>query len=380
MTLKASALPTEEQAPIRIMVVDDSAVVRGLISRALQNDARFNLVASASDGKMAIEVAERVQPEVILLDIEMPEMDGLTALPTLRNVAPHAKIMIVFAFNEKHAETAMQALKLGALDIMTKPSSQDAATMEDFFGTLRQKIRVLAGRSKSSPLAADSAAAIAESSASPTVVPLPTPEAEAVPAVTPSKQFVKPYAIAIASSTGGPQALLNLFENLRQTKLTVPVFITQHMPEGFTATFAQHLAKASGIPCFEAKDNQVVQSGAIYIAPGDYHMTIVKRLHEVVIKLNQEAPENYCRPSADPMLRSLVPIYGEHLMLIVLTGMGADALAGAREVVKAGGYVVAQDRASSVVWGMPKAVVEAKLVHAELPLAEIPELIARAVK
>jgi len=378
----------EPLAPIRIMLVDDSAVVRSMIARALQHDARFELVASATDGKMAIETAGRVKPDVILLDIEMPEMDGLTALPKLLQVSPRSKVMIVFAMSDKHADIAMQALQLGAIDIMTKPNTQDAGAIDTFFRDLRHKIHVIAGRSKSSPMVTAAApkpapAAVAPVASAPIAAPAPATSpviANDTTTATPSTSYVKPLAIAIASSTGGPQALLTLFEGLRGTRVNVPIFITQHMPEGFTTTFAEHLAKAAGFPCHEAKNNEVVRPGIIYLAPGDYHMMLAKRGHEVVVRLNQDAPENFCRPSADPMLRSLVPIYDDALMLVVLTGMGADGLAGARDVVKAGGYVAVQDRATSVVWGMPKAVSEAKLAHAELPLSGIGELIARAIR
>lgn len=385
--MNAPSHTSSEASPIGIVLVDDSAVVRGMITRALQQDVRFELLATAADGKMAIEVVKRTQPDIVLLDLEMPEMDGLTALPKLFEASPLTKVIVVCTRTANHAEQGILALRLGASEVLAKPDARDAEATEAFFQELRQKIKVLAGRSKSSPIMASTPPmpapppvmlkpTMAESAAAAPSAPLSSPSVTAIA----TSNFVKPQAIAIASSTGGPQALLTLFESLRGTKISVPIFITQHMPESFTTSFAEHLSKAAGVPCHEAKHGEEVRAGVLYLAPGDYHMTLHKQLHQVVVQLNQDPPENFCRPAADPMLRSLVPIYGNALMCLVLTGMGSDGMLGAKEVVRAGGYVAAQDRASSVVWGMPKAVAEAQLAHAVLPLKEIGELMARAMR
>jgi two-component system, chemotaxis family, protein-glutamate methylesterase/glutaminase len=185
--------------------------------------------------------------------------------------------------------------------------------------------------------------------------------------------------IAIAASTGGPKALLDIFVALRGVPCSKPVFITQHMPKEFTTDFAKQLAKASGRVCVEATHGTAVQPGTLYIAPGDFHMQVVHEKNLPTIALNQELPENFCRPSADPMLRSLVKYYHKHVLLVVLTGMGSDGLSGARAVHQAGGVVVVQDAATSVVWGMPKAIAEAGLAHAVLPLGEVERVLTRVM-
>jgi two-component system chemotaxis response regulator CheB len=185
-----------------------------------------------------------------------------------------------------------------------------------------------------------------------------------------------PKALAIASSTGGPKAIIRMFEMLKGKACAIPIFITQHMPKEFTPHFAKQIEAAGGFPAHEGKEAEEVKPGHVYVAPGDYHMGVRRNAQEkVVIHLNQGPPENYCRPAADPMLRSLVEVYGGQVLLVVLTGMGKDGLKGAGELVEAGGLVLAQDEASSVVWGMPGAVATAGLAHRLCPLDGMAEAI-----
>jgi two-component system chemotaxis response regulator CheB len=185
--------------------------------------------------------------------------------------------------------------------------------------------------------------------------------------------------MAVVSSAGGPQALMTLFAALKGCHRNIPVFVTQHMPALFTTILAQHLSHAGDCPCKEGSDHLPVKEGETYIAPGNFHMTVKKHATSAVIHLNQNAPENFCRPSADPMLRSVSEVYGPGLLAVVLTGMGSDGLEGAKAVVKNGGYVIAQDEASSVVWGMPRAVAEHGLCYCVLPLMDIAPAIARVI-
>lgn len=344
---------------IRIMLVEDSAVARAFILRVLEADERVEVVGVAENGKLAIETAAALNPDVILLDIAMPEMDGLTALPYLLARVPRAKVLILSGLTKRYAELGMSALQLGASDILEKPSASDDASVASFSSDLHYKIKVLAGRSSTSVVLRPSA-----------------DEASVVerPAIAPSQKMF-PNILAIASSTGGPHALLELFTHLHEVTLRVPVLITQHMPAAFTSIFAGNLHKASGMPCHEATHEQVIMPGHIYVAPGDYHMTVRKHLHERHIMLNQEAPENFCRPSADPMLRSVVDVYGGDVLFCVLTGMGHDGLAGAKILVEAGGQVLVQERASCAVWGMPKAVHEAGLDSGELSIMHMAKYI-----
>ncbi len=363
---------------IRVMLVDDSAVIRGLFDRALNADGGIEIVASASNGEIAINMLKKTPADVIVLDVEMPVMDGLTALPKLLDVAPQSKIIMASTLTTRNAEVSLQAMQQGAADYIAKPSTKDTGEVSEFYRNLITKIKALAPHvkteSKKAPAATNTA-------------PEPSNEVprgfEAIPVpsmpVRKAEQLVHMSALAIASSTGGPQALLSLFREFKGVAVRVPIFITQHMPANFTAILADHIGKASGITCHEAVDGETVKSGQIYIAPGDYHMTIHKDGSNKIIKLNQNPPENFCRPSADPMLRSLAKVYSDKLVVAVLTGLGADGARGASDVVSAGGGVVAQDEATSVVYGMPKAVADAKLVSAVFPLNAIAPFLIRAI-
>lgn len=362
---------------IRVMLVDDSAIVRGLVSRALKDAADVVIVGTASNGKQAITMVGEYNPDIIVLDIEMPVMDGLEALPELLKLAPHAHVIMASTLTHRNAEISLRALALGASDYLTKPSAQENNATEQFFRDLKEKIRTLAATRRTQrpqPQAIPAKPAVA-STQSAIVKPAAITGGAGIP-LAPVKHVA---AIAIASSTGGPQALQTVFTQLKDRAKRVPVFITQHMPPTFTAILAEHLGKASGMPTYEAKDGQVVEAGHIYLAPGDYHMVPERQAKGVVIRLNQNPPENFCRPAADPMLRGLAAIYGNQLLVAVLTGMGQDGAVGARSVVDAGGEVIAQDQESCVVWGMPRAVTEAKLITNALPLGGIAEYLARAV-
>lgn len=348
------------------MLVDDSAIIRGLVSRALREAEDIVIVGTATDGEQAIALVADYDPDIIVLDIEMPVMDGLTALPQLLKRAPRAHVIMSSTLTERNAEISIRALSLGASDYLTKPSAKQNDTTEQFFRDLLVKIRALAHSPRNAHVIAKPVAPITQA----TLV-----TAAATP--TPVKRV---EAIAIASSTGGPQALQVLFTQLKSRASRVPIFITQHMPATFTAILADHIGKASGVASHEAKDGQRVEAGHIYLAPGDFHMQPERKGNDIIIRLNQNPPENFCRPAADPMLRSLSAIYGNTLLLVVLTGMGHDGLAGAKQVVSSGGEVIAQDQVSSVVWGMPRAVTEAGLVTHALSLDTIADYMARAVQ
>lgn len=385
-------------SPVRIMLVDDSAVVRGLISRALKEQPNFHVVASASNGAMALQILKNETVDVILLDIEMPEMDGLTALPKLLELKPEVKIIMVSTLSQRGAEISMQALALGAADYVPKPSTRtDAGINDNFYRELREKVAAL-GASKQviRPLASSRPEHVSPAPISaPAPGPAPLPRAPETPKPQPAtspapkdmvsnRAFTLPRhtvkAIAIGSSTGGPQALMQILGAIKTNLPDIPIFITQHMPPTFTAILADHISKSSGKPCMEAKHGEVVRPGHIYIAPGDYHMVPHQEGGQVVLKLNQDPPVNYCRPSVDPMLTALAKIYGNNLLTLILTGMGHDGLDGCRAAVAAGGMVFAQDEASCVVYGMPKAVVDAKIAAAALPLGEIPSFLLKAAE
>ena len=360
--------------PIRVMLVDDSTIVRGLMQRAFKSDPEIEVVANAVNGQIALDLLKRNKVDVIILDIEMPVMDGITALPKLLAISPSTHIIVVSIYSLKNAEVSMQALALGASDYVPKPSAQELDKAEDFYAEMIAKVKALAHL----PAKTTSAA---RKEQPPAVQPTQKgkssesdrAEVEPMPSVAPTT------VLAIASSTGGPQALIELFQQFKGRALRTPIFITQHMPANFTMILADHLSKAMGGDCHEARDGEVVEVGKVYIAPGDFHMTVHRDGTQVIIKLDQNPPENFCRPSADPMLRSLSKVYGKGLLCAVLTGIGADGMRGAAEVVAAGGTVIAQDEATSVVYGMPKAIAEANLASAILPLPQIAPYLLKAV-
>lgn len=358
--MNTAAAPNDK---IRVMVVDDSAIIRGLVSQALETDPEIKIVATASNGKMALQTVAAQPVDIIILDIEMPEMDGITALPQLLKTSPKSRVIMSSSLTLANAEISLKALALGATDTIAKPSvQQDRTATERFYQELRLKVKSIARASRAKP--------------APIAV---APKMVATPA-QPAYPLHPVKALAIASSTGGPQALIAVFKALNGALLHLPIFITQHMPANFTTILADHLSKACGRTCAEAKDGEPVMPGKIYLAPGDFHMVIARQGAQPVLRLTQDPPVNFCRPAADPMLASLAPIYGKHLLVAVLTGMGQDGLEGAKAARAAGATVIAQDEATSVVWGMPRAVTEAGLAGAVLPLEGVAPYLLRACK
>lgn len=342
--------------PVRVLVVDDSSVIRGVVSRWIEASAETVLAGVAVNGADAVKRAAALQPDIIVLDIEMPEMDGLTALPLLLKSCPQARVIMASTLTRRNAEISLKALSLGASDYVPKPTAMhggDAA--EDFKRELFTRILGLGRRVKASNASLRTGD--------------PGVSARAV-ASRPSYRLQKPsllpaQILAIGSSTGGPQALTRVISSIA-VDLTVPVIITQHMPPAFTAILAESLARTSGLTCVEAQAGMMLERRCVYVAPGDYHMTV--RGKAGPIELNQGPAENFCRPAVDPMMRSVAAAYGPHALGLILTGMGADGREGARAIVGAGGTIIAQDEDSSVVWGMPGAVANAGLAAAIVPL------------
>jgi two-component system, chemotaxis family, protein-glutamate methylesterase/glutaminase len=357
------------------MVVDDSAVIRGLLTKTLESDPEIKVVSTVGNGQAAIDALKRIDIDVIVLDIEMPVMDGLTALPKLLETKPGVQIIMASTLTLKGASVSMKALSLGAADYLPKPTTTTGiSTADDFKRGLVEKAKswgLVARRKRGLPPGSPAA---------------PGSNVPAAPKkLYPGQVTLRPASgpgrvdcLAIGSSTGGPQALFALFRALGRVD-RMPVFVTQHMPATFTTILAEHLAQASGMPAAEAKDGEPVVAGRIYVAPGDYHMTVETQGPALVVRLNKNPPENFCRPAVDPMLRSITKAFGNRTLFVMLTGMGQDGLKGARELVAAGSTVIAQDEASSVVWGMPGAVASAGLCTAVLPLTEIGAYVKKAL-
>ncbi|MFO1242256.1 MAG: chemotaxis-specific protein-glutamate methyltransferase CheB [Rickettsiales bacterium] len=372
------------KSPVRVMIVDDSAIVRGLISKMLGEQRSIEIVATAFDGFSAIAEIQRHHVDVVILDIEMPRMDGLTALPELLKVSPHSKVIIASTMSQRNAEISLRALSLGASDYIAKPTSQrDKENNDQFYRELFEKIMALASASSTPAYVKPEQGAAASIQKTPmgnafkSDAPEIKKNALGDSSIYPNKV---PRAIAIASSTGGPQALLKLFAHTKGRLSHLPIFITQHMPPNFTTILATNIRQTAEKDCHEAVDGEKVKNGIIYLAPGDFHLQPVVRDREVMISLNQNPPVNFCRPAADPMIESLLDIYGQHLLVLVLTGMGSDGYLAAQKVHKAGGTVIAQDKDSSVVWGMPRAVAENQACRAVLSLEDIPAYLLKACR
>lgn len=360
---------TGAQSQIRVMIVDDSVVIRGFLSRYLHADPAIQIVASVSNGDLALSTISRREIDVVILDIEMPVMDGLTALPKILEMDPCIQVIMASTLTKKNAAVTLQAMHMGAAECLAKPSTaKDMNAAEDFQHDLVSKTLAL-GRRAQMKRQGHAHAGNAERPRS-SIAHLPVAGVRQQYQLQAPGFPGKPDVLAIGSSTGGPQALLGVLSALRPG-FGQPLFITQHMPATFTSILAEHLHKHCGIACMEAVHGEIVTGGRAYIAPGSFHMTVAMQSGARHIVLNQDPPENFCRPAVDPMLRSLVRVYGRKIFTLILTGMGVDGMKGCQEVVKAGGVVVAQDEASSVVWGMPGAVTNAGLCSRVLPLDQL---------
>ncbi|MDX1489194.1 MAG: chemotaxis-specific protein-glutamate methyltransferase CheB, partial [Acidiferrobacterales bacterium] len=343
--------------PIRVMLVDDSAVIRGLIARILEADPEIVIAATAANGAQAVKGLERSGAEVVVLDIEMPVMDGLTALPQLLECDARLKIIVASTLSQRNAQISLKALEAGATDYIPKPTSTgEINTGIDFRRELLEKVKALGAAYRNETVSAEARSEDGGARAARTAGvkakevarrPLGSP---AIKRYTLRKQLPKhAEIIAIGSSTGGPQALLALLKDL-SAAVKVPILITQHMPATFTTILAEHITKASGRPCTEAVDGGAIEAGRIYIAPGNWHMVVEEEGGRKVTRLNQDPPVNFCRPAVDPMLKSAAEAYEGRVLAVILTGMGQDGLVGGESVIEQGGTVVAQDEATSVVW------------------------------
>lgn len=360
---------------IRVLIVDDSVVVRSLLRRWMSGCADIEVVGAAGDGRIALQMLEKQDVDVVILDIAMPIMDGLTALPKICSLQPHAQIIISSTLTVRNAEISLRALAEGAADYVTKPSGH-AVVLEgqDFFTELLGKIRAL-GTVGQQKKARRQARPLQPAQAEPSKIPV-RPRASAKPIMLVQPSSVTPEILAIGCSTGGPQALFRLLGDLPKP-FPLPIVIVQHMPPIFTGILAEQLSRTTGIATCEATDGQQIVAGQAYLAPGDFHLRVARQGAAAHLVLSQDAPINYCRPAVDPMLESLAAHYGNNVLAVILTGMGKDGLAGARLINKAHGTILVQDEESSVVWGMPGAVANAGLASDIQPLTKLADAIVR---
>jgi two-component system, chemotaxis family, protein-glutamate methylesterase/glutaminase len=359
--------------PIRVMIVDDAVVVRRLLARWIEAEPDLMVAASLRTGREAVDQVEKVNPDVVVLDVEMPELDGISALPLLLRKKRNLIVIMASALTRRCAEVSLRALSLGAADYVPKPeAATDAPTSAAFQRELIEKIRSLGGRDSARMRQPSSNAGKAPG------------RSDSGPAADESKTFtlrpfarVSPQALLIGSSTGGPQALTTLVQQLAPTLERAPILITQHMPPTFTTVLAEHLARISGRRVREAEQGEAVVAGDIYVAPGGRHMRVAAGRNGITIALGDDPPINFCKPAVDPLLASAAASWGAGTLALILTGMGADGTDGALKIVAAGGSVIAQNEATSAVWGMPRAVARAGLCSAVLPLTEIGALVNR---
>ena len=362
---------TASAVAIRVLVADDSAVVRGLVARWI-GEAGFELVGTASNGRIAIEMMAKHDPDVVLLDIEMPELDGTTALPRMLAMSPSVQVVMMSTLTTRNADISLRCLALGAVDYIAKPESSRGVTTSDTFRTdLIERVRVFgSARARNRrPAGTPPGPAPALSAQPAPATPRPATPFTLRPKV---RSRTQPRALLIGSSTGGPRAVGEMLEGIGATALRrLPVLIVQHMPPIFTAVFAEHLSTRTGLPAAEGKAEERIEPGRIYVAPGGRHMGLAAGPNGPIIKLTDGPPVNFCRPAVDVLFKDAAVVFGAASATVILTGMGSDGTNGARAITEAGGPVLAQDEATSTVWGMPGSVARAGLAEAVLPLSEL---------
>jgi two-component system chemotaxis response regulator CheB len=392
---------------IDVLVVDDTAVARRLLVRAVEADPEIRAIGTAASGREALDLLGHLEPDIVTLDLEMPDLGGLATLRLLRRRHPRLPVIVVSALSESGSRKALEALAAGANDFVTRPSrvASIEAGVEGLRNQLVPKIKALHGKSvrqRARLAAPGSTTTVPAADRTPVAVPAPTaplaphdqarerPAPSSVPAPRwpassrppepPSTPAPRIDVIAIGGSTGGPAALEALLIPLR-ADLPVPILIVQHMPPNFTRLLAERLNTLSALRVREAADGDQVRAGEVLIAPGNFHLSPTRRSSgAVVVRLNQEPPENHCRPAADVLFRGVAEVYGAHALGVVLTGMGSDGLAGARALRGVGSQTVVQDEESSVVWGMAGSVAAAGLAQQVLPLPALSAFLAESAR
>lgn len=345
---------------IRVLIVDDSVVIRRLLSDILAQEADIEVAGVASNGKLALAKLPQINPDLVTLDIEMPELDGLETLVELRKTYPKLPVVMFSTLTERGAVATLDALSRGASDYVAKPANVGsvAAGIQSVKDQLIPKIRALCPFSQQ------------ETMSMPVAAPGLSVRSTAAPRVR------RCEIVVIGSSTGGPQALSAVLTKL-PADFPIPIVVVQHMPPVFTKHLADRLNQSSPLEVTEARGDEPLRPGQVLIAPGNFHVELRRHGHEVRSVLLQGPPENSCRPAVDVLFRSAAEIYGVGCTGVVLTGMGRDGLRGSQRIVQVGGDVIAQNEATCVVWGMPRAVTEAGCARAVRALDDISSELAR---
>lgn len=353
---------------IRVLVVDDAVVIRRMLSEVVEKDPQLELAGVAANGRIALQKIPQVNPDIVTLDIEMPELDGIATLREIRKTYPRLPVIMCSTLTSRGAVATIDALSAGASDYVTKPANVGGIIegIQMMESQLVPKIKSLCA----GMLPTDTTLHLKPASGA-HARPLPPPAAR------PTGNTID--ALAIGTSTGGPNALHDVFAGLPQAP-PVPIFVVQHMPPLFTAMLAERLDKAGPVRVHEAVEGMVVEPGHAYLAPGGHHMDVRREGNRVCLRLHDAPPENSCRPAVDVTFRSLPAVYGGNVLAVVMTGMGQDGLRGCEALRERGAQIVVQDEASSVVWGMPGYIAHAGLADAVVPLTQIPLEIHRRIR
>lgn len=369
--------PSASPAPIRVVLVDDSRTVKRALEQMLAREPGIEVVGTASDGAEGLRVVRKLDPDVLVLDVEMPGMDGIETVRALRKENRRVAIIMFSTLTDRGADVTLEALALGASDYALKPSASGefGTAAGQVQGELITRIRLHGARRRAT---AEAAQRRSEPVARPA---LPGTSTAAIPRATvPVLRPVttRPTLLAIGCSTGGPNALVDLFARFPQA-FELPVVLVQHMPPIFTRMLAERLTRGSRFAAAEAEDGKPLEPGKIHVAPGGKHLVLARSGASIVTRLNEDAPVNFCRPSVDPLFRSVAELYGRNALALILTGMGEDGLEGSRAIRDAGGAILAQDQETSVVWGMPGAVVKAGVAEAAMPLEALAHEVQRRI-
>ncbi len=337
---------------IKVLIIEDSFLMRKIISETIMSDPELDVVGTAKDGGEGLEKVKSLSPDIVTLDINIPVIDGITVLERIMAERP-TRVIMFSAYSRTGASSTIKALQLGAVDFIAKPFGEVSVGLDKLKDEIIAKIKTAMQIDLHKYVKAQGAQ---------------FPAAEAAPHAAIKKLVV------IGASTGGPKAVLDVMQNITPD-LPAVFLIVQHMPKGFTMSFAERIAWQSGVRAKEAEEGDILLPGRAYVAPAGSHMTVEKDRDQYRIRLNQDPPVNFVRPAVDVTMLSVAETFGRNIIAVVLTGMGKDGLEGVRKIKNAGGRVIIQDEASSVVWGMPRAIFKAGLADEVLPVSKIPAAI-----
>ncbi len=364
------AQPTAEMRRPRVLIVDDSVVVRGLLTRWLGDHGGFDVMGTAANGQIALDMATKAAPDIVVLDLDMPVMDGITVLPLLLKVAPNCSVVIASTLTRRNANLAMRCIALGAVEVIAKPeSNRDLTLSKDFQSELISQLEGL-GQAKPRALQTRNIRRSTEQATAPASTARQSTQSILARDLSSLVQ-TKPKTLLIGASTGGPRAISRVLFDLKSILPSISTLVVQHMPPVFTTSFADQISTLIGLQAREPGDGERLQNGQVYIAPGGRHLGLRRELGNAVTRLDDGAPVRFCRPAVDVLFEDAAHVLGASCIAVILTGMGQDGTDGARTLRSAGAAVIAQDEESSVVWGMPGSIVKAGLASAVMPAAEI---------